>query len=178
MQVTRPQFGPCELPPTALLHKYQIGNAYADCFVSEVAGRVTQAQWVEAFYTTRLFKLERSVLQRLASRPSTDLQARQLAEGKLDTFAAWRVEARGENQLLLADFTGRTKSWLMVERVDRDLSEPSTRLYFGSAVLPQTDAKTGKQSLGLLFSALLGFHKLYSRLLVSAATARVAQRKA
>lgn len=174
--MARSRTGACALPPNALLRRYQIANAYADCFVSEVPGQFSQAQWVEAFYTTRLFKLERGVLKWLASRPSSDAQARQLAVGTLDSFAAWRVEARSENQLLLGDFTGRTKSWLMVDPAPGDASEPTTRLYFGSAVLPQTDARTGKQSLGLLFSGLLGFHKLYSKLLINAATARVIAR--
>ena len=39
----------------------------------------------------------------------------------------------------------------------------STRLYFGSAVV----------RLDLLFNALLGFHKLYSRLLLHAAHSRL-----
>lgn len=171
-----PSIQSCDLPQHALLRRYQIDNAYADCYSTEIAGAISQAQWVEAFYTTRLFKTERLILKWLASRPSTDLQARHLAEGKLDSFAAWRVEARTADQLLLGDFTGRTKSWLMVERSASE--QPRTRLYFGSAVVPQTNARTGKQRLGLLFGALMGFHKLYSRLLVRAARARVLAGKA
>ena len=74
-----PSIRRCELPQGALLSKYQLGSAYADCYVTEVAGRVSHAEYVEAFYTTTLVKVERSLLSWLVSKPSTDLQARQLA---------------------------------------------------------------------------------------------------
>jgi hypothetical protein len=48
-------------------------------------------------------------------------------------------------------------------------------LYFGSAVVPVPDKTTGKLVLGSTYSALLGFHKLYSRVLLSAASARLAK---
>ena len=71
----------CELPGDALLLKYLHGGAYTDCFVTEVARRATHAEYVEAFYTTAVFKLERLLLAWFISRPSTDLQARELASG-------------------------------------------------------------------------------------------------
>ena len=52
-----------------------------------------------------------------------------------------------------------------------------TRLYFGSAVVPVMNAATGKSEMGFVFKALLGFHKLYSRALLSAAAARLARAK-
>jgi hypothetical protein len=125
---------------------------------------------VEAFYTTAVFKIERLLLRWLASRPSTDLQAREMASGALGSFAAWSVEDRGRDQILLADFTGRTRSWLMVDPVGHGV----TRLYFGSAVVPVTNARTGSAGLGTAFVALLGFHKLYSRILLRAASMRLA----
>lgn len=164
---------PCALPVTALLRKYQEGKAYADCYVTEVAGAVSQSAFVEAFYTTGLFKVERAILRWFVARPSTDIAARQLAEGEIDSFAAWRVEGRTTDQLLLGDFTGRTKSWLMVAAVDGTTTNPRTRLYFGSAVVPRPHAKTGERRMGGGFHALLGFHRLYSRLLLSAARSRV-----
>jgi hypothetical protein len=71
------------------------------------------------------------------------------------------VEAREENQILMCDFAGSTRSWLMSVP-----TETGTRLYFGSAVVPHRISKNGKPSLGFFFTALLGFHKVYSVLLL------------
>ena len=133
---------------------------------------MSHAEFVEAFYTGGLFKVERFLLRVFISRPSTDLQARQLAAGELHEFAAWRVEARAVDQLLLRAIDGRTRSWLMVSAAQ----EPGrTRLYFASAVVSVVNASAGKSSMGFVFKALLGFHKLYSRALLSAAAARLAR---
>ncbi len=163
---------PCELPPGALLCKYQQGGAWADGYFTEVARNISLAEFVEAFYTTPLFKVERRLLSLFASKPSTDVQARQLAAGDLDSFAAWNVEARSANQLLMADFQGRTRSWLMVASPNGSGDE-STRLYFGSAIIPVVNARTGTQATGLLFRSLLGFHNGYSRSLLAAAKSRL-----
>src|SRR2546423_15391812 len=104
----------CQLPSDALLNRYLASGAYTDCYVIEVARPISQAEFVEAFYTTAVFKLERLILRVFVSRPSTDAQAGQLARGALSSFAAWSVEGRASNQLLLSDLSGRTKSWLMV----------------------------------------------------------------
>ena len=162
----------CDLPDGALLGRYLQGGAYADCYVAEVAGAVTQAGYVEAFYTTAVFKIERRLLAWFAARPSTDLQAEELAAGRTDSFAIWRVEGRGADQLLLSDLRGRTRSWLMAAPVGEG-GCARTRLYFGSAVVPVKDARSGRPRLGLPFRALLGFHKLYSRVLLGAAVFRL-----
>ncbi|MEN8205628.1 MAG: hypothetical protein ABFS24_06420 [Pseudomonadota bacterium] len=125
-----------------------------------------------AFYTTRVFKLERLILKLAVSRPSTDAQAKQLAAGSIDTFAAWDVEARSENQLLMCDFRSRTRSWLMVVPME-STGGTRTRLYFGSAVVPVRNSRTGKVTLGFVFRALLGFHRVYSVVLLSAARSRL-----
>lgn len=52
---------------------------YTDCYFVDVPRAVSQAEFVETFYTTRLFKLERFILSTLVLKPSTDLQARQKA---------------------------------------------------------------------------------------------------
>ena len=161
-----------ELPNQTLLGKYLESGAYTDCYAIDVASVVSQAQYVEAFYTTWLFKLERLLLGLIASRPSTDLGARALAVDQTDAFAAWRVEARTPHQLLMCDFQGRTRSWLMTE-VTSDGAAIGTRLYFGSAVVPVTDRRSGRKAMGLAFRVLLGFHKVYSRLLLRAAGSRV-----
>ena len=163
---------PHPVPAHALLTKYANSGAYTDCFVTEIARTVSHADFVEAFYTGGLFKLERFLLRVFISRPSTDLQARQLAAGELNEFAAWRVEVRAVDQLLMCDVSGRTRSWLMVSAAELP---GRTRLYFGSAVLPAVNPSTGKRSMGFVFKALLGFHKLYSRALLSAAAARLAR---
>lgn len=154
----------CALPEQALLAKYAQNGAYTDCYATEVARPVSQAEYVEAFYTGALFKLERLMLAWFVSRPSTDAQAKELASGALSDFAAWRVEGRSTDQLLMCDLSGRTRSWFMVAPVQTGGST-STRLYFGSAVV----------RLDLLFNALLGFHKLYSRVLLHAARSRLAR---
>ena len=124
-----------------------------------------------AFYTTWLFRLERWILRFAVARPSTDEEARQLARGERAAFAAWSVEARATDQLLMCDFTGRTRSWLMVAPA---AGASGTRLYFGSAVVPVRDPKTGETGLGPVHGPLIGFHKVYSRMLLRAAARRLA----
>lgn len=165
----------CDLPPDALLSRYQHDGAYADCYVTTIARRVSHAEYVEAFYTTLLFRTERQLLAWFVARPSTDADAQQLAAGSRDAFAAWTVEARCADQLLLADFQGRTRSWLMVQAAPA-AGQAGTRLYFGSAVVPARRGKAGAEStsLGPVFGVLLGFHKLYSRALLTSAASRLA----
>jgi hypothetical protein len=164
----------CALPEQAMLAKYTQTGAYTDCYTTEVAKAVSQAQYVEAFYTGAVFKLERLLLAWFAAKPSTDAQAQDLARGACSTFAAWRVEQRSADQLLMCDLSGRTRSWLMVAPVGAD-SSAATRLYFGSAVVPVVDRASGQARMGFTFNALLGFHKVYSRVLLHAARSRVAR---
>lgn len=152
----------CELPQDALLRVYVTAGDYADCFAAEIRRHVTHAEFVAAFYNTRLFKLERLILT-FIGKPSTDAEARELAEGKRDDFAAWTVERRATDQLLLCDFQGKTRSWLMVEP-----KAGTTRLYFGSAVV-KPRGSSGEKSMTGGFRVLLGFHKRYSHALLSAA---------
>ena len=158
----------CELPPEALLNKYRYDGAYSDCYSVDIARCVSHVEFVEAFYTTWLFKIERRLLKWFVAKPSTDSEVAQLAVGGSDSFSAWRVEARATNQLLLSDFQGRTRSWLMVEN-----HGAITHLYFGSAVVPVQNKKQRQPSLGFTFNVLLGFHQLYSRALLSAARSRL-----
>ena len=154
----------CTLPEDALLQEYVRNGSYTDCFTASIPKQTSLAVYVASFYTTWLFKLERLILRWAVSRPSTDEQAVLLADGDIDKFAAWAVESRSENQLLMCDFQGRTRSWFMV--ADR-------RLYFGSAVVPVRDPDTGEKSLGSTLSVLLGFHRLYSRALLYCAVRRL-----
>lgn len=149
-----------DLPQDALLQRYRAHGAYTDCFAIDVPGQVGHDAFVEAFYTTAVFKLERLLLALFAARPSRDTEARELASGQRQQFAAWSVEGRAPGQLLMCDYAGSTRSWLMAAPAGQ-----GTRLYFGSAVV--------RSRQGGVFRALLGFHKLYSRILLRAAASRL-----
>ena len=164
---------PCEVPLHSLLRVYNDGAGYADCYVIEVAGLITQEKFVDAFYTSPLFKVERTLLKYLASKPASDADAKQLAAAQADCFSAWVVEKQSDTELLLADFTGRTRSWLMATPGTGTATAPTTLLYFGSAVLPRKSPGAQTQNMGWVFHALLGFHRLYSRLLLFAASRRL-----
>jgi hypothetical protein len=157
-----------ELPEGALLRRYVAKGAYTDCFAVDVATSVSFAAFVEAFYTSAAFKCERFVLTWVVAKPSSDDDARRLARGESEKFAAWSVEARAADQLLVCDYLSRTRSWLMVE----PMAGGGTRLYFGSAVVP-VGIGSGRARLGFPFNALLPFHKLYARILLGAARGRV-----
>ena len=166
--ITMPGIIVSELPPESLLRQYRRGASYTDCFSVRIDVATPVETYVRAFLTTWLFRLERRILAVAIDRPSTDEQAAELAAGRRESFSGWLVEARTGNQLLLADFQGNTRSWLMV-RPDSSGGRDATRLYFGSAVLAQVDPETGKERISPGFRALLGFHKLYSRALLHAA---------
>jgi hypothetical protein len=153
------------LPDHALLARYARAGCYTDCFCTEVKGSISCADYVEAFYTTPLFKAERLILTLAVASPSTDTQARQVATGTIDRFAAWQLEARTDQQLLMCDIFGSTRSWFMVEPVTVGGS-PRTRLYFGSAV---TKTAMNRRT----FRWLTGFHVLYSKALLNAARRRI-----
>ena len=158
------------LPDNALLCAYSRNGGYTDCYATDVPTTVTHEQYVAAFYTTWVFKLERFILKYAVAKPSTDEQSQALANGSLNEFAAWTVEKRAPNQLLMCDFMGRTRSWLMVEPLE---GGKGTRLYFGSAFVAIGKSASGKPEFGFLFHALGGFHRLYSRILLSAASKRL-----
>ena len=161
-----PQVQITTLPAGALLQAYAGAGAYTDCFSVKLACSATLAEFMAAFYTTPVFKLERWLLMHLLRHPSTDEGALALAQGRVSKFSAWHVEAREADQAILA--AGRTRSWLMVASGSPQPGEVTT-LFFGSAVTPRRRGGFGWQ-----FSALLGFHKLYSRILLGAAARRLA----
>ena len=168
----------CPIPEDALLNDYLSADTYTDCYLTTIQGSVSQSRFVTAFYTSPVFRLERFLLQVAASRPSTDTEAEKLATGASDVFAAWDVEARTDNQLLMSDFSRRTRSWLMTVPAT-NAGASCTRLYFGSAVVPVKNPKTGALTPGWMFRALLGFHKVYSVVLLYAARSRLqAQQRA
>jgi hypothetical protein len=157
----------CELPPDAFLRKYVAEGAYTDCYATEIATSVGFADYVEAFYMSAAFKPEQLLLA-LIGKPSGDADVSRLASGEAESFAAWSVEGRASAQLLLCDFLGRTRSWLMIAPTDGG----GVRLYFGSAVVP-VGIGSRRNRLGFPFNALLGFHGVYSQALLGAARSRV-----
>jgi len=168
---------PIEPPESSLLLELRRRGCYTDCYALEVPAPVTQAQFVEAFYTTLLFKAERFILKLLAARPSTDQDAKDLAAGTKDTFAVWQVTHRSPEQLLLKAQIGRTSSWLMAAPESSSKGQKTT-LYFGSAIAGRINQETGRQQFSLASSAMLGLHDLYSRLLLQAAAKKLAAQRA
>jgi len=165
----------CAIPPQGLLSKYSLDGMYADAYRIEIKGKVILPVFVFAFYTTWFFKIEQFILAHFAKRPSNNLQAQELADGAINKFAIWSVESRNDNELLMCDIHGRTRSWFMVRHLGTQ-ENTRTQLYFGSAVVPRNDPKTGKTSLGLVFQSLLGFHQIYSILLLYFAKQKIAKR--
>lgn len=163
-----------DLPAASLLQAYRDRRAYTDCFHIDLTGAVLLADYIEAFYTTWLFKLERLVLATLVAKPSTDAQAAALARGERGEFAAWTVEARTANQIVTRDYQSKTRSWLMCASLDNGM----TRLYFGSAVVPERIRPDGTADLGGGFNQLIGMHRFYSVALLTATAARLKSKNA
>lgn len=147
---------------------FQGDRGYTDCFTLVLEQRIHLADFVEAFYTSPLFKIERFILS-LIGKPSNNKMAKELALGLRTDFAAWTVEDRNDNQILLCDFMKKTRSWLMVEfSEDQDQS----KLYFGSAVVYKT-SKSNEIKPPVGFSLLSRFHVWYSKALLNAAHRRL-----
>lgn len=141
----------------------EIGG-FADCFITQVPRNIPLATYVEAFYTTPLFLMERALL-RLAGHPSTDADARAVATGTSDLFAIWHNPIRRDGELVMQQTSGATASWFMVRP-----TEDGTELYFGSVVRP-SNRETKKMPLA--FHLLSGVHTLYSYALLASAARRV-----
>ncbi len=159
------------LPEDALLARYVVSDEgaalshYTDCFATNVPLVVDLATYVHAFYTTPLFRSERLVL-RLLGMPSSDADIDGLLAGRQQDFAAWTLEDRTDDQLLMCDVNARTRSWFRTVP-----HENETTLYFGSAVMADGDSMPGA------YRALLPMHRFYSRRLLKAAARRLKRRK-
>ncbi|MDF1728342.1 MAG: hypothetical protein P1U53_11400 [Sulfitobacter sp.] len=155
----------CAVPRDSLLAPYAArADTYTDCFEVMHPLGADLPQFIEAFYTTPLFRLERFILQVGLRRRITDAAVRALAREETETFAAWRVEARAAGQLLLCDLSGGTRSWLAAAPKEGG----ATRLLFGSAVLPREGRKLAKP-----VTMIIPAHRLYSKLLLRAAERRM-----
>lgn len=152
-----------DLPDDALLQRYRAEDGhYRDCFTANVPREVALSDFVEAFYTARLFRVERVILRLTGQGASTDADAKAVAIGTSSAFAAWTVEDRTTNQLLMRDRHGATRSWFKVEEVGT-----TTVLHFGSVVVAQHGKLPGAMK------AFLPLHRLYSRLLLKGAVKRL-----
>ncbi len=175
---------PISVPPGSLLAEFGAPDAYRDCFAREVAEVVKLPQLIERFYCSAAFRPER-VLLGLIKRGASSEDARRLARGEIDEFAAWKVVSRkdannglvaehGEPEYSLSE-RARTpaleaKIYNHAQILLRDFRgataswlavEPlpgdGTRLLFGSWV--------GQPDRGLV-KALMPFHRLYSKVLL------------
>lgn len=173
------------VPADALLNTFRGGahpetwGRYADCFAVDFAGEAGLADFVFAFYTSRLFGIERFLLRMLIDAPSSRADARAVADGRSDTFAAWYVGRRTPTQLLMCDRYERTRSWFCVEPGGGGV----TRLRFGSAVAARRGEQRGAAGRPdvprrpAAFSLLLQFHVLYSQALLHAAKQNLQSRR-
>jgi hypothetical protein len=162
------------VPDDSLLRTYRGGTRperwreSGDCFSISVDRGISLADFVHAFYASPVFRIERLILGLLGS-PSTDVQARQLADGTGISFAVWRVGERSATQLLMCDCYGQTRSWFRVV----PLSGGRTLLQFGSAVASWSGLEATPRARGFLYRLLLKFHVLYSQILLHAARRRL-----
>lgn len=150
------------IPEWSLLAPYAQPPHYTDHFCISVSAEVTIEQWTAAFFSSRVFRLERFLLNRVFPCKATDDAALALGEGRSDAFSAWTVERRGQGQLLLK--SGITRTWLAAApHVATDGSaNGTTELYLGSAVL---GAQERSIASGVLRAALAP-HRAYSRALL------------
>ncbi|MEO0938428.1 MAG: hypothetical protein AAFY38_09765 [Pseudomonadota bacterium] len=142
-----------EVPDGSLLTPLaRAEDVYVDAFEVPCSGADLSAV-ITAFYSQPLMRAER-VLLAVAGMPSGAADVAALAAGQTARFAAWDVEARRADELLLRDRSGRTLSWLM--------AAPGA-VRFGSAVV----------SIGPVVRTLIGPHRLYSRMLLAGAARRL-----
>ena len=152
-----------ELPSGALLESYRAEGGYVDCFVSDVSPAVDLAGLITEFYSSIAFRPERWMLGVLLGKWAGNADVVRFAAGQTQRFSAWTVESRRSDEILLCDYRGKTRSWLKVASI-----HGGTRLYFGTAVVP---AK--RRADKAAFTLLLGFHRWYSRILLSGAVRRL-----
>lgn len=168
------------VPSDSLLKTYQGGarpehwGLQADCFAVVVDAPVTLNDFIVAFYTSPVFRLERLILRTLAGAPSSDSDVQSVADGSGTSFAVWRVGERTATQLLMCDRYEKTRSWFQVVPME---CGDATVLRFGSAISSSRNRETKILSTGRWFRWLMGFHVLYSRVLLSAARHRLMKRR-
>jgi hypothetical protein len=167
------------VPDDALLKTYRGGlhperwGSYADCFAVTIDREVDLTDFVFAFYTSPVFRIEGFILKLVLGASASAADARAVAGGTSETFSAWYVGQRSATQLLMCDRYERTRSWFRVAPV----TGGGTRLQFGSAVAAKRDKMTGVAARGGGIHFLLWFHVLYSQVLLRAAKRNLRARK-
>ena len=157
-----------QIPQECLLRAYELTDGcYTDCYQIDVDGPPDFQRYIRLFFDTWIFRLERRILALSGQKFATTEDVEALACGEIDRFAAWRVEKRTANELLMTAQKGRIRTWLYLPADRNDLDK--TRLMFGSAVLPVETGDASKKRLGWVIRFLLPFHRFYSRLLLKAA---------
>lgn len=152
-------------PEGALIRRYTTSpGGYSDCFYVDIPADVTLSDYILAFFSTPIFRMERLLLNLIPSGRSNAQCVLDLASGAGERMAGWKTETRNENQLLLAVGNGPIRTWLMVQ--GNQPANEKTRLYFGSAVLPTKMTKEGRPQLASVFQLFLSLHIIYSRLLI------------
>jgi len=163
------------VPDDALLRTYRGGRhperweTYLDCFSIDVGCDISLGDFVYAFYTSPVFRLERLILRAVIGAHSTDADARAVADGAGAIFAVWTVGERTATQLLMCDRYEATRSWFRVV----PQKDGRTKLQFGSGVAARSSAESHPRRLGVAARLMLGFHVLYSKVLLGAASRRV-----
>ena len=149
----------------------EIEGCSADAFKDNVKFPVSLEEFIQAFFGSNAFQMERTLLKIIGKPYVSPADIKALAASQQTQFAIWQVEAQSDHEIMLKVGNGPIRSWLMV------LPEQNgkTSLYFGSAVLPQDKTKNGTPQIGFLFRALIGFHNFYSRLLLNSATKKLIQ---
>ncbi|MEL6550324.1 MAG: hypothetical protein AAFQ54_08780 [Pseudomonadota bacterium] len=145
-----------EVPRESLLARYiEDPASHVDAYVT--AGEASLADFISAFFSSPLFRLERRILA-LGGAASSDPQIALLAAGEGAHMAAWEVVERNAHELLLTVPNTPIRTWLAVAPGE---------LWFGSAIV----ASDGQ--IPIAARALMPFHALYSRSLLALAARRV-----
>ena len=157
-----PQITSTALPDTAFLARYEAQpDTHTDCYHARVAKHVPLERFINAFFNSWLFRIERLILKLSLTKPATDQDIANLANGTSNNMAAWRIEERDDDQILLEVPDTPIRTWPM-----REDAGDHTNLYFGSAILPMRTDKNGKPAMGHIFIMLMGFHQIYARALL------------
>lgn len=166
-----PAITPCPMPKQSVLFDQSMDPAhYADCYRIDVPFEVDLPRYIAAFFQSPFLRLERALLT-LMGQGSRAKDVVDFAQGQSEDLALWGCETRQPDQIVMLVAKGRIRSWLSVAP-----EQNGTRLYFGSTVSPlqQTD---GSQILGRSITALGGFHRLYSRIILATVARRLARFK-
>lgn len=138
-----------------------------DCFQADVPGHPDIDRFVHIFFDTWVFRIERRLLALLGEDYATSEDVAALAGRSSDTLAAWTVQDRSADEIILAFKRPRGRTWLQATQLDGSLG--STRLRFGSALLPNIDSEGQTASISWGLKIGLPLHRLYARLLLAAA---------